>query len=51
MPRASASLGAVVEREKRASIWAWPILTVAFIVFGIAKLVIGFIGLFYRTSK
>lgn len=43
--------GVASEKEDRASIWFWPLLTAAFLVFGVAKLVLGFIGLFYRTPK
>jgi hypothetical protein len=43
--------GVVTEEKELASVWFWPILTVAFVVFGAAKLVRGFIGLFYRSPK
>ena len=43
--------GVAPEKEERASIWAWPLLTVAFFVFGGIKLVLGLIGLFYKAPK
>ncbi|MEK7645045.1 MAG: hypothetical protein AAB391_01860 [Patescibacteria group bacterium] len=52
MSRASAVFRSVTsEKEDRASIWFWPLLTAAFLVFAAAKLFLGFIGLFRKSPK
>ncbi len=36
MPRASATLaGVAVEEKKLAAVWVWPLLVIAFVVFGL----------------
>lgn len=52
MSRASGVFSDVAtEKKEYAAIWAWPILTLAFLVFGAAKLFLGFIGWLRRTPR